>query len=364
MGWGDRYNAVAMNHLILYCRPGFEPECAAEITELANNAGVPGYAKTDRGDGYVVYICLSDDGAQLLVEQLPFSQLIFARQWFAAPPMIDDLPSSDRITPLLEALTELPQCGELVIETADTNEAKSLAGFCRKFTSPCAARMRQAGLLSPKRTNKLPRLHLFFLEPSRLYAGISYPNNHAPQEMGIPRLKFPAAAPSRSTLKLDEAFLHFLSAKQREKLLAPGMRAVDLGAAPGGWTWQLVKRHLRVVAVDNGPMAESLMESGLVEHAMADGFAYQPSKPVDWMVCDMADQPVKVARRMALWLAQGWSQHIIFNLKLPMKKRYQEVQTCAELIDQLLAEAGIGYRLDMKHLYHDREEITAYLRRD
>ncbi|MEH6471709.1 MAG: 23S rRNA (cytidine(2498)-2'-O)-methyltransferase RlmM [Halopseudomonas sp.] len=352
-----------MNHLILYCRPGFEPECAAEINDLATQAGVPGYAKTDRGDGYVVYISHLAEGATQLLKLLVFSKLVFARQWFASPGLVEHLPAADRITPLVERLSPLPQCGELMIETADTNEAKSLAGFCRKFTSPCAQTLRQKGILSPKRTGKLPRLHLFFLDSERVYPGVSYPGNHARQEMGIPRLKFPAAAPSRSTLKLDEAFLHFLTADQRERLLAPAMRAVDLGAAPGGWTWQLVKRHLRVVAVDNGPMAESLMDSGLVKHVREDGFRYQPQRSVQWMVCDMADQPSKVAKHMALWLEQGWSERIIFNLKLPMKKRYQAVCECQELVRSQLEQAGVAYQLDMKQLYHDREEVTCYLRR-
>ena len=352
-----------MNHLILYCRPGFEPECAAEISDLAIQAGVPGYSKTNRGDGYVVYVCHAADGASKLLRLLVFSQLIFVRQWFASTGLIEDLPAADRITPLMEHLAEFPRCGELVIETADTNDAKSLAGFCRKFTSPCAQKLRKAGVLSPKRTDKLPRLHLFFLSSDRVYLGVSYPGNHARDEMGIPRLKFPAAAPSRSTLKLDEAFLHFLNESQRECLLAPGMRSVDLGAAPGGWTWQLVKRHLQVIAVDNGPMAESLMDSGLVTHVREDGFRYQPQRSVQWMVCDMADQPSKVAKHMAFWLQQGWSERIIFNLKLPMKKRYQAVCECQDIIRELLTGSAIDYRLDFKQLYHDREEITGYLRR-
>jgi 23S rRNA (cytidine2498-2'-O)-methyltransferase len=352
-----------MNHLILYCRPGFEPECAAEINDLATQAGVPGYSKTSRGDGYVVYVCHAADGASLIMKLLVFSQLIFVRQWFASPGLIEGLPASDRITPLLEQMRGFPQCGELMIETADTNEAKELAGFCRKFTSPCAQQLRKAGILSAKRTEKLPRLHLFFLSSERVYLGVSYPGNHARDEMGIPRLKFPAAAPSRSTLKLDEAFLHFLTETQRERLLEPGMRSVDLGAAPGGWTWQLVKRHLQVVAVDNGPMAESLMDSGLVTHVREDGFRFQPQRSVQWMVCDMADQPSKVAKHMALWLQQGWSERIIFNLKLPMKKRYLAVCECQDLIRELLGQAGVTYQLDLKQLYHDREEVTGYLRR-
>ena len=351
-----------MNHLVLYCRPGFEPECAAEIQALALEAGISGYPKTVRSSGYVLYITHMPDGAQTLMELIRFERLVFTRQWFACAGLLEGLPKADRISPLLDHLQAMPQCGELMVETADTNDAKALTGFCRKFTSPCSQQLRQVGLLSAKRNQRLPRLHLFFLSSDQVYAGLSFSNNHAPQSMGIPRLKFPSEAPSRSTLKLEEAILHFLKPSEREELLQPGMRAVDLGAAPGGWTWQLVRRHLRVAAVDNGPMHPQLMDSGLVEHVREDGFRYEPQRPVDWMVCDMADQPSKVAKRMALWLARGWSQRIIFNLKLPMKKRYQALCDCRQLIDQLLDQAGVPYQLDLKQLYHDREEVTGYLR--
>ena len=46
---------------------------------------------------------------------------------------------------------------------------------------------------------------------------------------------------------------------------------------PGGWTYQLVKHSMRVQAVDNGPMAESLMETGQVRHLREDGFKFVPT---------------------------------------------------------------------------------------
>lgn len=110
------------------------------------------------------------------------------------------------------------------------------------------------------------------------------------------------------------------------------MSAVDLGAAPGGWTWQLVKRGLAVTAVDNGSMASVLPESGLVEHCRVDGFRYRPPKPVDWLVCDIVEQPSRIATQVGRWLAEGDCRYAIFNLKLPMQKRYEEVQRCGDII--------------------------------
>jgi len=98
------------------------------------------------------------------------------------------------------------------------------------------------------------------------------------------------------------------------------MTGVDLGAAPGGWTWQLVDRGLQVTAIDNGPMDKALMQSGQVEHLRVDGFKYRPERPVTWLVCDMIESPARVAQTIASWIADGDAQKAIFNLKLPMKK--------------------------------------------
>ncbi len=182
--------------------------------------------------------------------------------------------------------------------------------------------------------------------------------------MGIPRLRFPSQAPSRSTLKLEEAIHWFLPGEQQTRLLCNGMTAVDLGAAPGGWTWQLVQRGIRVTAVDNGPMDGRLMESGLVDHLRADGFSFHPRRPVDWLVCDMVEQPARIARLVAQWLERGDCRHAIFNLKLPMKKRYAEVLHCLELVSTPLNQAGRGYQLACKQLYHDREEVTVFISLD
>jgi 23S rRNA (cytidine2498-2'-O)-methyltransferase len=139
------------------------------------------------------------------------------------------------------------------------------------------------------------------------------------------------------------------------------MTAVDLGASPGGWSWQLVQRGLMVLAVDNGPMDAALLDSGQVKHRRDDGFHYRPAEPVDWMVCDMVESPSKIARLAAKWFNEGWCRESIFNLKLPMKKRWEEVERCRGIIDEALG--GGGYYLRFKQLYHDREEITAYLAR-
>ena len=98
-------------------------------------------------------------------------------------------------------------------------------------------------------------------------------------------------------------FRSFVPENEQEKRIHPGMKAVDLGAAPGGWTYQLVRRGMMVQAVDNGPMAEALMETGQVQHIKEDGFKFRPKrKNIHWLVCDMVEKPARVGELMTSWL--------------------------------------------------------------
>ncbi len=348
-----------MNQLFLHCRPGFEKECAAEISDLANAQGAYGYCKASDSAAYVIFHCPDAEALERLIRQIPFRKLVFTRQWFLALDVLSDLPVTDRLSPLLAAAKSLPAASELVVEAVDTNEGKELSTLGKKFSVPFTKALeKQASLI--KRSDW--RLHLVFMTGTQAYLGVSPIRNSSAWPMGIPRLRLPKDAPSRATLKLEEAWHHFIPAAEWDERLAPGMRAVDLGAAPGGWTWQLVRRSIFVEAVDNGPMDKALMDSGLVEHMLSDGFVYEPRKPVDWLVCDIVDKPARVAAMVTRWFAKGLCREAVFNLKLPMKQRYAEVQKCRERILTELEALGLKVAPDFKQLYHDREEVTGHLR--
>ncbi|HBR14741.1 MAG TPA: rRNA methyltransferase, partial [Candidatus Omnitrophica bacterium] len=62
------------------------------------------------------------------------------------------------------------------------------------------------------------------------------------------RMQMDPQAPSRSYLKIEEAF-HIFGCE-------PGKNdtVIDLGAAPGGWSHSALKRGASVIAIDNGPL--------------------------------------------------------------------------------------------------------------
>ncbi len=344
---------------LLYCRPGFEKESSSEIMQLAQTQNIQGYIKAKPDSGFVEFYPVSPVDLATFNQSVRYADMIFARQCVFVSEFINTLPADDRITPLIASIQTIEQSfNSVVLETPDTNDGKQLSGFCKKFSTPLTIKLERSNLIHKKSEW---RLHLFFLNSSSVYIGVSHIKNSSPDTMGIKRLRFPKSAPSRSTLKLEEAFKTMLSEKQQQRFLQNGMSAVDLGACPGGWTWQLVTRGIRVNAIDNGAMDKALMDTGMVKEIKADGFKYLPEKPVDWLVCDMVERPMHIARLMSRWLVDGHCKYAAFNLKLPMKKRYDMVMECKAFIASELDSINAKHIIKIKHLYHDREEVTCLI---
>jgi 23S rRNA (cytidine2498-2'-O)-methyltransferase len=377
--------------IVAQCRAGFEPEAATDLRRLASAARSEIDVRATAGYGHVVGGVRTFESShwQRALERF---RPVFVRALFVGtgPHSLLDPAATrrrpDRVAPLtalVEALRDelsfagfsdrgdrQRTYGSLRIEMPDTNEGKALSGLARALEPALTATLRSRGLLveatAADASNAAhageSNLHVFLVDGAHAFVGVSVPPWASRWPMGIPRLRMPGAAPSRSTLKLAEAIVTFLGDSEAA-LLRPGMRAVDLGAAPGGWTWQLAYRGLRVTAVDNGPLKGSVRDDPLVTHLRADGLNYLPNRPVDWMTCDIAEQPARIATLVARWIGEGRTRHAIFNLKLPMKKRYDEVDRCAAIIGSGLERSRARHRFALRQLYHDREEVTGCVTR-
>lgn len=159
-------------------------------------------------------------------------------------------------------------------------------------------------------------------------------------------------APSRSYLKVEEAYVVL----GREP--AEGETVVDLGAAPGGWSYSAAKRGAQVIAIDNGPLKGGALNHPRIEHRMEDAFRFAPEagKSYDWLFCDMVEEPHHVLRHIVEpWVARGWCRRFVVNLKFG---RVDAVGLLQELRapGSVLATRVPGLRI--RHLYHDREEFT------
>jgi 23S rRNA (cytidine2498-2'-O)-methyltransferase len=167
---------------------------------------------------------------------------------------------------------------------------------------------------------------------------------------GQRRMKLAPGAPSRSYLKVEEAYA-ILGRSPRQ-----GETVVDLGAAPGGWSFSAAERGARVIAVDNGLLKEGALENPLIRHVQEDAFTYEPSvSPVDWLFCDMVEDPQRIIALVRTWLKRKWCRYLIVNLKFG---RTDPLALLDRLNDKEQGIASFCTTLATRHLYHDREELT------
>lgn len=358
-----------MNGVFLHVRQGFERDAAEELIGKIENLSVTPTKKihAEENTGYVLATLTSTPDAESR-RNLNFKSLIFARQLLWVVSSLELPSSGDRVTPLLDQIiskavpaSNANAFSSLSLETPDTDQAKELSRFCRSLERPLENALNKARLLPKgKGAAHLPRVHILMLSSTQALIAISDVENSSAWPMGIPRLKFPSEAPSRSTLKLEEAFHVFLGREGMESALRPEMTAVDLGACPGGWTYQFVKRNIKTIAIDNGEISENLMNTGLVTHLKEDAFRFRPHQQIDWLVCDVVEQPSRISNLISSWLVSGQCRFAIFNLKLPMKRRYEEVYNCLKILEDTCTSRGLRLTLQAKQLYHDRKEVTVF----
>ncbi|HET9960460.1 MAG TPA: SAM-dependent methyltransferase [Polyangiaceae bacterium] len=117
-------------------------------------------------------------------------------------------------------------------------------------------------------------------------------------------------APSRAFAKLVEAELRM------GRRIAAHDSCVDLGAAPGSWTYVALKRGARVTSVDRAELRADLMAHRNVEFQQGDAFKFEPAAPADWLLCDVIASAERSAELLVKWLRERWCLHFVVTLKV------------------------------------------------
>lgn len=167
--------------------------------------------------------------------------------------------------------------------------------------------------------------------------------------MGRVEIASDKAAPSRAFAKLVEAEIRLGQRLER------GQTCVDLGAAPGSWTYVAVARGATVFAVDRAPLREDLMASAAVRSVCDDAFRYTPEAPVDWLLCDVIAEPDLTANLLLKWLRNSWCRRFIVTLKL------KDSPQSLEAMERFVAEASaLTEDLRVTRLCANKKEVCAY----
>ncbi|WP_219837514.1 SAM-dependent methyltransferase [Paenibacillus sp. R14(2021)] len=158
--------------------------------------------------------------------------------------------------------------------------------------------------------------------------------------------------------QISRAKFKLLEAERAFKLYLEEFReALDIGAAPGGWTHLLLERGLRVTSVDPADLHPSLKAyprlTAMKKNASDVKF---PPGTFDLLVCDMSWSPMQMAKLVLEKtdaLRDGATA--IITIKLMHKKPLQTIR-------DVIARLESSFQLKKaKQLFHNRDEITLYL---
>ncbi|WP_420630638.1 SAM-dependent methyltransferase [Candidatus Leptofilum sp.] len=185
------------------------------------------------------------------------------------------------------------------------------------------------------------------------YIGLSLAvNNLSDWAGGVRRFAREKGQISRAEFKLLEALEIF-------KIdLPPRGRALDLGAAPGGWTRVLRQKEQYVTAVDPAWLHPTLQKDKAVRHLRLTAEEYLEDYPdtYDIIVNDMRLDARDSARLMGEYGRYLYPYGMaIITLKLPEKGYESALDHGLNILRQKFTIAGA------RQLFHNRSEVTVYL---
>lgn len=257
-------------------------------------------------------------------------------------------PEADRIAAAIRELGAGPIALDAIVP--DTDEGNRLANAALALEDAVLAKLEGVTRVPRERAKEhgARLVDLIFTSPTDVVLGTI--DGHLALTLhpqGRARMKVAGDRPSRAARKVEEA-LDWLG-------LSPGAGevCVDLGAAPGGWSWSLLTRRARVIAVDPAELRPDVARHPKLTHVKASAFQYSPDETVDWLFCDMAWRPREAAQMLAKWARKRWARMLVANLKLPMKQKAEMVKELREIL-----HGGGWQRVRSRQLYHDRDEIT------
>ena len=309
-----------------------------------------------------------DDFSAMLSQDPP----IYSRHLFPVQATLTLSKTEADLDAMVEAVAKLPRLDELSETTPFGVQARLVEpeeGQASTYPyTPFAIKERLANLITEK-TGAIENIR----EPLEIlsvvcvgdtaYLGLSPAElNLSSWPGGMRRFAKRPEQISRAELKLQEALEVF------DVQLPTGGYALDLGAAPGGWTRLLLAAGLDVVAIDPAELDPRLAElPGLthyqsyaerfLEEQLSDKRGYYALIASDLRMD--ASMAAKVLVSYAPLLAPDG--FVLTTLKLPHETPKLKPAQLAEAAISILRQAYP--HVQARQLFHNRQEITVYLRK-
>lgn len=149
--------------------------------------------------------------------------------------------------------------------------------------------------------------------------------------------------PNRAYLKLWEVFT------RTGKAPGPQDLCIDLGGAPGGWTWAIAALGARVFSIDKAPLAPHVAQHPLVESCIGSAFALPASliEGCTWLFCDVACYPDKLYKTVVKWAECPVPVNMVCTVKFSGKTNFSVIDDFSHLHGSTCI-----------HLFSNKHEIT------
>ena len=337
--------------IVFSCQTDFQDISLREILNI--NAGIKFIMWIDGGAGLLEYTGTFAEFSKLIKE----NRLIFVRHIFPA----------EYIIPYIE-IEKQNQIGELdliqnfisrmdksknfsvQIRVANDNKLYKFSEIKQKISDY----FKSEGFPEDKRYPE--QIITVFISNDLAYIGFSQAaENLSIWSGGMRHYAIREDTISRAAFKLMEA-LEAYPIVFRENSIA-----LDLGAAPGGWTKVLVENGLRVVAVDPVQLSPVLQANENVEYfnGRAHEYIQKSTKMFDLIVNDMS-MNIMTSINFILSLKHRLRDkgYIIITFKLTKHDRLNKIKEGLKILSKKFDVVFI------KQLFHNRSEVTVILQKN
>jgi 23S rRNA (cytidine2498-2'-O)-methyltransferase len=188
---------------------------------------------------------------------------------------------------------------------------------------------------------KLPLGSFTLLDETTILASTHCSSLFANGVIQFEETKFP---PSRAYLKLYEILTLIQKSPQKNEV------CLEIGAAPGSWTWFLAQHSKKVIACDRAPLDSKITQiNPNIEFIQGDAFKLTPDTvgPIDWLFSDIICYPEKLLDYIKLWMNHKACKNFVCTLKFQGAIDFAIVKEFEKIDGSHVV-----------HLYHNKHELT------
>ncbi|NRA39993.1 MAG: hypothetical protein HRU15_17755 [Planctomycetes bacterium] len=123
---------------------------------------------------------------------------------------------------------------------------------------------------------------------------------------------------------------------------------LEMGAAPGAWTWTLANLGSEVHSIDRAPLDDRIDALPNVHHRIGSAFAIEPKdEKNNWLCSDIICYPERLLSMIDRWLKDGHCQYYNITIKFQGESDLEAIKALQEIPNSWLI-----------HLHNNKNEVT------